>query len=107
MIVDIRVALGDVTRWTHPMTWLLRLLPATGLLVGLRAPESVLIERRPDLRSDRRLSAKLAAYETLYRDLGCPVFDTARTVPQVHRAIVNIVCPQGEGKTVLEESAGP
>jgi thymidylate kinase len=69
----------------------LRLLPGDALVIGLAAPEAVVIRRRADLQHDRLLADKLSTYTALFRQIACPVIPTVQPEWQAQERILKII----------------
>jgi thymidylate kinase len=91
MLVDLGMATGTIMSDSWALGSLAKLLPTSTLVIGLRAPEHLVASRRPGLGHDRRLGAKLSAYEEVFRTIACPVISTADSISCVHERIVTLV----------------
>lgn len=91
IVVDLAIATGTLTPDSWVFQSLRKLLPRGTLVIGLSAPEHLLASRRPGLEYDRRLGAKLAAYEGLFRAIACPVISTTGSISGVHEQIWRLV----------------
>ena len=90
MVVDLHLATQRplLGAWEHGR--LLSLLPKEALVIGMVAPKPLVTTRRPDLQHDRRLDAKLSAYEALFRIIDCPVVETVGPQEQVQERIAEL-----------------
>jgi hypothetical protein len=90
-VLDMLVDLQSGMRRSLLDSWeyggFLRLLPRGALVVGLVAPEPVVIQRRPDLQHDRLFGAKLSAYAALFQRIDCPVVETVQPEEEVRERI--------------------
>jgi hypothetical protein len=88
MLVDLALAFGEADFWQGiPGRFYVRLLPPGGQVFILDGEAGDLQQRRPDLRSDRRLAAKLQAYRDLARDYSFPVFSVELPAGEVNQHI--------------------
>ena len=91
MVVDLQVGTHRRLVESWELDAFLRLLPRDAPVIGLVAPEPVVIQRRPDLRHDRLLTVKLSTYAALFERIACPVVETIQPVRQAQDRIVNTI----------------
>ena len=89
MLVDLMVAFGS--RMMHrkmPGTFYRYLIPRRASIVILGLDATTIRQRRPDLKTDRRLESRLRAFHQLASDLGLARLSTERPVCAVQEQIV-------------------
>ena len=91
MLVDLSVATGIRMADSWALRSLVKLLPAGALPIGLTATEDLVAGRRRDLGYDRKLGAKLAAYEEVFEALRCPIVSVTAPISQVHEQVFDLV----------------
>jgi hypothetical protein len=92
MLIDLNVALDDPAFHLHrPGILFLRLLPPQAKIVVLNLDAPTVRQRRPDLRFDKRLEARLAAYCRLAADLSLPLVSTAGPLGEVAAQLGSII----------------
>jgi hypothetical protein len=64
-----------------------KLIPKSRIIILLDLDEQIARNRRPDLVSDRKLSARLSAYRDIARDLGLDVLSSELPITEVSRLI--------------------
>ncbi|MGC9335236.1 MAG: thymidylate kinase-like protein [Anaerolineae bacterium] len=92
MVVDLAIATGTLGPGSWAFKSLSKLLPRGTVVIGLKAPEHLVASRRPGMEYDRRLGAKLSAYDRVFRAIACPVVSTTDSISCVHEQIWRLVC---------------
>lgn len=90
MLADLIVATqNDHLHRSLPGRWYLCLIPRDARLVVLDLDPETIRARRADLRSDRRLEARLEAFRTIARHLKIDLLSSAPPVGAVHESILH------------------
>ena len=76
MLVDMTLAFGEDMQLTVPGKLFLHLLPRHARIIILDLDEETVKKRRPDLKLDKRLGERLAAFRRLAVDLSLPVLSS-------------------------------
>ncbi|MBI3242591.1 MAG: hypothetical protein HYZ49_09900 [Chloroflexi bacterium] len=92
MLADLAVAFDDPGLSRRlPGKLYPRLLPTGAAIVALDLDAATIRERRPDLRTDRRLETRLEVYRQLAADLGMPVIRSDQLLEEVSEQIRQVV----------------
>ena len=90
MIVDLTVALDDRSFvYRYPGRLFLRFLPRAAQVGILALDAETIRRRRPDLRVDRRLEGRVAAYRRLAADTGIREIDASRPIQEVFDQVLS------------------
>ena len=97
MLVDLAVACEDAGLHRRlPGRLYPRLLPRGTVVTVLDLDPETARERRPDLRTDRRLDARMAMFRRLAADLALPVFSSHMPVAELRRHIWDAIGEEDE-----------
>lgn len=91
MMVDLSIATQNSHFYSDGLDCFLKLLPEDALVIGMDAPESVVLARRPDLQHDRQIGMKISAYKVLFQSLEFQIIETRNTVEQVYKQVLDLV----------------
>jgi hypothetical protein len=92
MLVDLMVACADQTIPAKlPGRLYPRLIPASARIIFLDLDQPTIVARRPALAYDRRLPARLAAFQVLANGNAYPILSSATPVEAVQQAILRLI----------------
>ncbi len=88
MLVDLAVACDNTSFFARlPYRWYLRLIPEDAVMIILDLDVATIRQRRPDLRSDHQLTARLQAFQQLSRACLLPVLSSQNTITTLNQFI--------------------